>query len=179
MYHSDAGGQLNQPAPVALVLITLFLSVVAEFIPWPALLLPLRPIFPMLILVYWVVHQPKFINYTAAVIIGVLMDLANQTPLGFNAFACVMVVLTTNIFSNRFMLLSGFAQALHVFIVLAVGQGCLYALGYLEERTIQPPLEWQLFIPSMSSAVLWLLLPIVIRYFRQLAFGRGRETAFD
>lgn len=178
MYHSEVSGQLRQPVPVTLVLVTLFMSVAAEFIPWPALLLPLLPIFPMLVLVYWVVHQPKIINYTAAVIIGVIMDLANQTPLGFNALACVVIVLMANIFSNRFMLLSGFAQALHVFIVLAAGQGSLYLLGYLEERTIQPPLEWRLFIPSMSSAVLWLLLPIFIRYLRRIAFGQKRDDTF-
>lgn len=171
MYYSAASSDLRQPVPVLWVLATLFLALAAEFIPWPALLLPFRPLLPMLALVYWVVHQPRVVNYAAALAVGVILDLANQTPMGFNAAACVAVVLLTNMLSNRFMLLAGMAQALHVLLVLAAGQLCLYLLGFLEAQA-PPPLEWRLFWPSVASAALWLLLPLALRQLRQFISGR-------
>lgn len=177
MFDSDSDSASHRP--LLLVLVTLFLSVAAEFIPWPSIVWPIKPNFPMLVLVYWVVHQPKIINYAAAIVIGLIMDLANQAPIGYNALSSVIVVCATNIFSNRFILLTAFAQSLHVLAVLALGQLCLYALGFLEDSAAQPPLTWTLFTPSMAAAALWLFLPIFMRSLRNILFRRsGHDAAY-
>ncbi len=172
MYYPNADSQLKQQASVALIMLTLFLAVAAEFIPWPNALLSVRPIFPMLALVYWAVHQPKVVNYAAAVVIGVIMDIANQALIGSYALSCVVVVLFANVLSNRFLLLTGVAQVLHVLIVLAIGQLCLYLLELLEEGSAPADFGWRLFMPSFSAAALWLLLPVFIRYLRVALFKR-------
>lgn len=178
MYHAPASRhQQQQQAPALLVLITLFLSLAAEFVPWPGFIVPLKPHFPLLAVVYWAVHRPRLVNYAAAVLIGVIVDLADQAPLGFNAMSFTTAVLMVNVFKNRFILLFGVAQAMHVFIVLAAAQLCLYLLGYLEGEASQPPLEWHIFLPSFSAALLWLLLPAFVRTLRGWLFGKRDSHA--
>ena len=53
MYHSPAAGQLQTRTPVLLVFITLFLSLAVEFAPLPAFIAPVKPLFPLLAVVYW------------------------------------------------------------------------------------------------------------------------------
>lgn len=179
MYFSDVrGDKLRQPAPVMAVCVTMFAALVAEFIPWPAAMLALKPTFPVLALVYWAVHRPLYVNYGAAVAVGVFLDLANQAPLGFHAASCVVVVLLTNVFAHRFLLLAGVAQALHVLFALVAGQLTLFALGHLEARAGAAAWSWRLLLPSFSASLLWLLLPIALRHFRLFAFGRGRHARF-
>lgn len=174
---SDGGGHLQQSSSLLVVGVTLFLSVAIEFLPWPGVFLPYKPIFPMLMLVYWIVHHAKYINYAAAMCLGILLDLANQTPLGFNALSAIVTVLIINMLSRRFILLTGVSQSLNVFFAFAAGQYCLYLLGFLEDNAEQPPLRWTLFIPSASAAVLWLFLPIFIRNLQRLVFGlRGMNS---
>ena len=120
-------------------------------------------------------HQPRVVDYGAAVLIGIIIDLADQAPLGFNAMSFAVAVLFVNILRNRFILLVGVPEAIHVFIVLAAAQLCLYFLGFLEDAASQPPLEWMLFLPSISAAMLWLLLPAFMRYLRRTIFGTRHD----
>jgi len=166
MWHSDANTTIKQNPSLFVVFGSLFLAFALEFLPWSAVLLEIKPVFPLFALIYWVLHYPRLINYTAGVFVGVIIDLANQTPLGFNAVSCTLVVYLTNLFYGRFLLLGGFGQMVQVVFILSIGQLGLYALGFLEERQSWSALSWRFFTPSLSAGVLWLLIPRVARYFR-------------
>lgn len=165
MWHSDAGAMIKQTPSPLIVLFSLFFAFALEFFPWSAALLDIKPVFPLLMLIYWVVHHPRLINYAAGVVIGVIIDLANQTPLGFNALACSLIVFLTNLFYARFVLLGGFGQMMQVVFILSIGQLSLYFLGFLEERRLLSALSWRFFTPSLSAGMLWLLIPLMARYF--------------
>ena len=171
MYDSDSGHGESQ-ATLTLILVSLFFSVVLEFLPWPGFVLPYKPLFPLLMLIYWIVHRPRLINYSAAILIGIVMDLSNYTLLGVNVIGCLVVTFMTNHFYRRFVLLDSLAQALHVLLILAAGQLAVYFLGFVEGGISDWWPDWRLFYPSMSGALLWLLLPLLLHRIRRLLSRR-------
>lgn len=152
--------------PFALIGATLFLSLALEFLPWPGWALRVKPLFPDLALVYWVIYRPQVINYAAAVALGVLMDLAGQLPLGFTALSYSLMVLLANAMRGRFSLLGPFGQAVHVLFVLGCGQTVLLLLKLSESGDwshFGAQFNLRLFAPSATAAALWLVLPLLMR----------------
>lgn len=159
---------------LALVLVTLFLSLVLEFLPWPLWTLQYKPLFPDLALIYWVINSPRTVNYAAAVGLGVMMDVAGRLPLGFTAMSYTAVVLLANGMRGRFSLLGPLAQAVHVLIVLSFGQFVLFMLQLLDGGSLSQ-FTWHLFAPSASASMLWLLMPILMRRLSTLLSGRRQH----
>ena len=154
----------------------LFASVALEFAPWPGVVKDIKPLFPNLALVYLVIHNPRAVNYAAAVLLGVLMDLANQLPLGFTAISYSAMVFMTNGMRGRFSLLGPFGQAVHVLFVLCCGQALLEVLKTAESGgwgKFADKLDWVLFAPSIFSAGLWLFLPLLARRLGRAFRGDG------
>lgn len=143
------------------IAISLFLAIALVFFPWPQWFLRLNPSFPLLMLLYWSIHQPRLVNYAVAIIIGVVMDLAGQSPIGFNALVFTMLVFAANILRGRFALFGYLGQSLHILILLGAGQLLTVSLSLLDGRTL-PQINPHFFIPSMTGAALWAILPFII-----------------
>lgn len=160
--------------PLTLIGVTLFFSLALEFLPWPGWALRVKPLFPDLALVYWVIYRPQIINYAAAIVLGVMMDLAGQLPLGFTALSYSLMVLLSNGMRGRFSLLGTFGQAMHVLFVLGCGQMVLLLLKIFESgdwSQFEAQFGWRLFAPSASAAALWLFLPLLMRRLSRLLRG--------
>lgn len=154
--YGEGGGGLRFAA-------SFFAALALEFAPWGEWLFARKPIFPALALVFWCIYHPRLGGYAAAVIVGVVTDLAAQTPIGFNAFAYSVMVFAASRLRGRFALLGGGAAAAHVFLILATAQMALYLLGVFDEGL--PELTWRRFYPSISGALLWWALSV--------AYARG------
>lgn len=155
-----------------LILASLFLALTFEFLPWPGWLV--KPLFAGMVLVYWTVHRPQIINYTAAVLLGVIMDLAARQPLGFTALSYTAMVTLVNIMRWRFSLLGAFGKAGHVFLILACGQFILFLLDLLDSG-LWAHLSWSYFAPSAATAALWLLMPLLLDAAGRILEGRKDE----
>ena len=159
-YYSKTGSDAH--AGYLLIACTLFLSLTLEFAPWPGWARQIKPLFPEMALIYWVINRPKIINYEAAVVLGVMIDLASQAPLGFHALSYTLVVMLADGMRGRFSLLGPTGKALHVLFVLCCGQSVLFMLGLLDGGRLAH-FSWRMFSPSLAAAVLWLLLPLLLR----------------
>ena len=141
-----------------------FAALALEFAPWGEWLFARKPIFPALALVFWSIYHPRITGYAAAVVVGIMTDLAAQTPMGFNAFSYVVMIFFAQHLRGRFVLLGAAGQAVHILFILATAQLALYLLGVFDEGL--PELTLRRFAPSMSGAALW--------WFLSLAYWRGR-----
>ena len=139
----------------------LCLAIVAELGPWPAAMLPLKPDFPALALVYWGIHSPKLAGFFAALVVGILMDLARHTPMGFTPLSYAVVMLSVEWLRGRFVLLGPFGRGVHVFAMLGAGQLAAFLLTLAENP--EASLSWRHFLPSVSGGFLWLALPLAAR----------------
>lgn len=162
-----------EPAPrgwrVALaVLATFSVAIAMEFLPWPAWAQALRivPSFPDLALVYWVIRRPRAVGYAAALLLGLFMDMATQSPMGFTALAYAVMTLLASVARTRFALIGPVQQSLHVLFVLCCGQLLLLMLQQFDgalPAQFWAQLSFRYFSPSAAGAALWLLLPMLIR----------------
>ena len=150
----------DSPPRLWLIVGTLFLGLTLEFLLWPNWLV--KPLFPDIALLYWAVHQPRTVNFGAAVALGLLMDLAARLPLGFTALAYTMMIALTNIIRGRFSLMGAAGQSAYVFFILACGQGVLLLLETWHSGAARP-WSWSYFAPSFVSALLWFFLPVLLR----------------
>lgn len=173
-YYSGPGADRDASSGYLLIGFTLFLSLTLEFFPWPGWALQIKPLFPELALIYWVINRPKIINYEAAVALGLMIDLASQAPLGFHALSYTLVVMLGNGMRGRFSLLGPAGQALHVLFVLCCGQTVLFLLELLDGGRLSH-FNWRMFSPSLAAAVLWLILPLLMRRLGALLSGRSHE----
>ncbi len=150
----------NTPSHIGLIVFTLFFAVAIEFVPWSKWLLRINPQFPLLALLFWNIHQPRVVNYTVAIALGVLMDLAGQFPIGFNSIIFTLLICVTNILRSRFALFRPLGQSLHILILLAAGQLLTAGLLLLDGQSF-PNINLRFFFPSITGAALWLFLPLI------------------
>ena len=155
------GDSFDAKPNVWAIAISLFFAIALEFFPWPQWFLRINPSFPLLMLLYWSIHQPRLVNYAVAVVIGVVMDLAGQLPIGTNAFVFTILVFAANTLRGRFALFGYLGQSLHILILLGAGQLLTVSLSLLDGRSL-PSINLHFFIPSMTGAALWAILPFII-----------------
>ena len=160
--YSSSGWSGDSRHSYALIVVTLFLSLVLEFLPWPGWVLQFKPTFPDLAIIYWAIHRPRVVNYEVALIVGILLDLAGHLPLGFTALSYTLMVLLANIMRSRFSLLGPLGQVMHVLFALCCKHAALLAMR-LTESGDWSQFDWRLFLPAVTAAALWLFLPFLIR----------------
>lgn len=93
-----------------LVILTSFvLASMANIYPLGFGLAYFRPMFMMMVLMFWAIYQPKFVGIAVAFLVGLSCDLLLDTTLGTQAFGSVMAVLLVQIvrgFTKRLSLSS-------------------------------------------------------------------------
>ncbi len=120
---------LRPPAPMRLVLCALALALVINLLPWSGWALKVRPDFVLLVLLYWVVHEPRNIGQTWGFMLGLLMDVADSALLGQHALVYVAAIFLTQLLRIRILHLKVFEQALHIFGILFIAQAIYIGLN--------------------------------------------------
>ena len=167
-YHSDDYRILEGPARPLLVVVTLFIALVANLLPYSDEAFDLKPDFVALLLLYWCLHRPKVAGFAAALILGFVMDLAYTTVLGQHVVAysvLAFLALSTRVNCLQMNLLR---QAIHVGLILFASKFVLFSVSYLIENA---EFHWGYFKPEAFAATLWLGLPLFV------GFVRGRLSS--
>lgn len=152
----------------------LCLAVAAELAPWPAFVAGWKPDFAALALAYWGIRAPRLGGFAAAFVVGLLMDLARQTPLGFTPLCYAAMMLAVLWLRGRFALLGPFGRSAHVFLMLAAGQAAAYGLAWTQNP--EAPLGWRYFLPSAAGGLAWLLFSATARQWRR---ARGERPSLE
>lgn len=86
---------------------TLLIAIVLSFVvasslsvyPLSQNLALLRPLFMVMVLIFWLLFQPRYVGVFAAFSIGLILDLLTDSRLGQQAFAAVVVAFTIRVSS--------------------------------------------------------------------------------
>ncbi|MFM7294681.1 MAG: rod shape-determining protein MreD [Burkholderiales bacterium] len=149
---------LRPPAPLRLVLVSLFAALVINLLPWAGWMLQARPDFVLLLLLYWVVHDPRSVGQTWAFALGMVMDVADSALLGQHAFVYVVAVFFTQLLRIRILHLTVAEQALHMLGILFVAQLLYVGLNLSLGRDFS---GLTLALAPVVGAVLWMPLHFV------------------
>lgn len=146
----------------AVIILTFMLAYVLAVMPLPAWLQWGRPEWVALTLIYWCIALPQRVGITAALMLGVGLDVLEGSVLGQNAFALVIVALLSHLLYQRLRVYSLWQQAVVVFILVGINQLICQWVQSIEGVSVLPRL---FLLPALSSALLW---PVILHSLRSL-----------
>jgi rod shape-determining protein MreD len=105
---------MQLPASVGLIFFSLLGAYLLSVLPWTGNWLLARPDFVLIVLIFWVIHEPRTIGQGMAFALGLLMDVSDSMLLGQHAFAYVIAVFGAQVLRVRILSFHLPEQTLHV-----------------------------------------------------------------
>ena len=121
----------------------------------------LRPMVMMMVLIFWLLFQPRYIGIFSAFIIGIIADLLMDTHLGLQAFAAVMVAMVIKVTSIYIRQLNTISAWLIASLGLVIFQVTLWIL----QMFIQNTFVAQSALSLLMSIISWSLVLFILRKF--------------
>jgi rod shape-determining protein MreD len=139
------------------IAVSLFAALLLDFLPtsdwfW-------MPDWVALVLVFWSIHEPRWVGMGAGFLLGLIMDVADASLLGQHALAYVLAAYAGEDISRRVLWFSLGKQALHVLPLLLMIQGVQYLVRAMP-GVVLPDISY--FFGSFVGTVLWIPLTFVL-----------------
>ena len=121
----------------------------------------LRSMVMMMVLIFWLLFQPRYVGVFVAFTIGIIADLLMDTHLGQQAFAAVMVALVIKVTSIYIRQLNTISAWLIASLGLVIFQVTLWIL----QMYIQDTFVAQSALSLLMSIISWPLVLVILRKF--------------
>jgi rod shape-determining protein MreD len=143
---------MKGPASLGLIFFSLLGAYLLAVLPWSGGWLLARPDFVLIVVIFWVLHEPRAIGQGAAFALGLLVDVSDSMLLGQHALAYVVAVFIVQVFRVR-ILAFGFAeQTLHLLGVTISASAVTLILNLLLGADF-PGIAY--FVSPVLTALLW------------------------
>jgi rod shape-determining protein MreD len=117
-----------------------------------------RPEFIVLLVIYWSMFAPQYFGLIAAWSMGLIQDLLEFSPLGFNALGMMVIAYISHLVYQRIRNYLLWHQALWVFVLVGVFQVFSNWIGGFMGKSVSSPV---FLIAAAISAFLWPLLVVI------------------
>ena len=153
--------EILRPARPWFVLLTLFLAFAGNLLPFSGVAQALKPDFVALVLLYWCIHEPRYVGVGVAWFVGLLMDVGDATYFGQHALAYAMLAYGAEYFRRRVLRFSPWQQAAQVAVLLGLCAGVVLVIRYVGGAPLP---RWTYVVPSLVGALLWPLVSVVLQW---------------
>ena len=151
--------------PIGILLIAIVTSfVVASSLnvyPLSPSMATLRPMIMIMVLIFWLLFQPRYVGIFTAFTIGLAADLLMDTHLGQQAFAAVMVALVIKISSIYVRKLN----TVNAWLIASLGLLLFQLSLWMLQMFIQNSFVAQSALSLLMSIVSWPLVLLALRKF--------------
>ena len=148
------------PAKPAFIVATLCGALLLNLLPSSGWWLAVRPDFVALILLFWCIEQPRKIGFTAAWLLGLLMDVADASLLGQHALAYSILAYAGIVLHRRVQRFSVTPQVLHVIQLLLLNDVIVLFVRIVAGGDFP---GYTYFVGSLIGGALWPALAIVLK----------------
>ncbi|WP_296244649.1 MULTISPECIES: rod shape-determining protein MreD [unclassified Psychrobacter] len=145
----------------ALIILSFIVASSLSVYPLSPSMATLRPMIMIMVLIFWLLFQPRYIGIFSAFIIGIIADLLMDTHLGQQAFAAVTVALVIKITSIYIRQLNTISAWLIASLGLIVFQVSLWILQLFIQNTFVA----QSALSLLMSIISWPLVLLALRKF--------------
>lgn len=121
----------------------------------------LRPMIMIMVLIFWLLFQPRYVGIFSAFTIGLIADLLMDTHLGQQAFSAVVVALMIKVSSIYIRQLNTASAWIIAGLGLLVFQGSLWIL----QMFVQDVFVAQSIFSLLMSIISWPLVLLALRKF--------------
>lgn len=151
--------------PTGLLLSAIVLSLIAasslSVYPLSQYLSILRPMFMIMVLIFWLLFQPRYVGVFIAFAVGLIADLLTDSRLGQQAFAAVVMAFTIKLTSFYLKQLNTLSAWMVAALSLLVFQSTLWMLQIITQSTFVAQSAFSLVL----SIVSWPLVLLALRKF--------------
>lgn len=148
------------PVKPRFIVVTLAAALFANLLPWSGWWLWARPDFVALVVLYWCIDQPRMIGFTAAWLLGLLMDVADGSLFGQHALAYSILAYAGIVLHRRVRQFSITPQVFHVIPLLLMNDVIVLVIRMLAGADFP---GYQYFIGSFVGGVLWPVLSVALK----------------
>ncbi len=150
------------PARPAFMAGSLLVALAFNGLPWSGNWLALRPDMVALVLLYWCTHKPHRIGIGIAWTIGIFADVADASLFGQHALAYTVLAFGGIVLHRRVQMFDLRQQTLQVFVLLLASYFAFAAVHW----KIQGHVAWEYMAGSVTSALLWVPLTLLLQSLR-------------
>jgi rod shape-determining protein MreD len=155
---------MKLPARSGLIFASLVGAYLFNSLPWGGWALLARPDLVLVVLVFWVIHQPGSVGQGIAFALGLAMDVGDSMLLGQHALAYVIATYGAQVLRVRVLSFPFLEQTLHVLglflgatmVIMLLNMllgaqfpGLAAALSPLLAALAWAPLTWLLYLPAL------------------------------
>lgn len=149
-----------EPRNGFVIVITLILTIVMMMVPLPEVIRYFRPEFVVMTLMYWAMALPQRIGIGAGWAVGLLMDVLMGGALAIMAFSYAFSVYLIARFHLQLRQYPLWQQALTIFSIVLI-------VHIVSIITSTVELNWQLWMPVLTSTLMWPVMYAVLRKIRR------------
>lgn len=144
--------------------ISLFSALLLTIWPLPGSMNWLRPAWVILVLLYWSITLPQCVGLWWAWLLGLFLDGLHGALLGEHALACLIVVYLASHIRRQLIVTTAWLQILIIFLLMLVYQLVIFISQGFAGQMIT---AWYYWLASLSSALVWPILTMLLRSYRQ------------
>jgi rod shape-determining protein MreD len=160
---------MTRPAGGRLVLASFLAAFVLQSLPWQDATLLARPDFVLLVLLFWVVNEPRMIGLGMAFSLGLLVDVNDSMLLGQHALAYVVAAFFAQSLRVRIHSFALPEQALHVLGLAVLATLITLLLNLLLGQDFP---GWAILVSPPLTALAWFPMAWLLNHPRLRATRR-------
>ncbi|HUP94084.1 MAG TPA: rod shape-determining protein MreD [Burkholderiales bacterium] len=148
------------PVKPAFIVFTLIGAALLNMMPWSGFAAWLRPDFVALVVLYWVIEQPRRVGFGTAFLLGILMDVGEGALLGQHALSYSILAYAGMALHRRVRMFSVTAQVVHVVPLLLLNDLIVVGIRLLAGAEFP---GYRYFLGSLVAGVLWPIISIMLK----------------
>lgn len=142
------------------IFLTIVLSLLLTLLPLPVWAIWIRPLWVLLVLIYWVIASPTDVGLFVAWVIGLALDILNGSLLGEHALALIFAVYIASRLQRRFPIVSFLVQIWYVILIVISYQLTIFVIQGTSGRAITDARFW---LSALISILLWPWVAALLR----------------
>lgn len=146
---------------LAIIVLSFIIASSLSVYPLSPSMATLRPMIMIMVLIFWLLFQPRYVGIFSAFTIGLIADLLMDTHLGQQAFSAVVVALLIKVTSVYIRQLNTVSAWLIASLGLVIFQISLWIL----QMFIQNVFAAQSALSLLMSIISWPLVLLALRKF--------------
>lgn len=151
--------------------VSFFIALTLTFIDLPTWADWIYPEFLVIVLLYWIYTSCAYVNIGMAFLVGIALDIILDTPIGEHALVLILAAYFIIKFNSKIHLLD-FEKRLA--LVFGLIFWCQFAPLLIQFCLGQSAFFWlsslKILIKTLSSTLLWLVLPILLNRKKRINF---------
>lgn len=164
----QAKTEIQRPVSNTFIVLSVFVALLLNGLPWSGVWLLLRPDFVAVVLLYWCMHKPQRVGIGLCWAVGVLADVADASLFGQHALAYAALAFGGVVLSRRLRMFNLRQQTTQVSGIFAL----TYAVYALVHWQLNGYVVWPYFLGCLTSTLLWAPLSIMLQTMQQRRVDR-------